>query len=488
VKPLVARNQVRLGPTRAFQLAVNGMRYRPLRSGVTVAVFALAVAFLAHMTSYSLLRHSIQAAALTELEQDRDLGEYLTRFGRADSPAAIREELASGDAARIAELQRFSAASPGEIETASRVAKTLRELARALDRLPAAQRAMVLADQAATDLVEGLDEPGAFDSFADRIARSGARLPGPSVTELREIVTHSVPVMNAVVDRSAAGHSRAVDDLERRLRGVPVAEVAANPPAEFAATVRAAGFEFADADTSRLSVFARERNDLARIGSLLLTPETRARVAREARISVGEVSLETMVAKVKSRRRAAWLAGILHDGGAPASLDAERVRDIFGAHRHRARLTAAVADLADTGGEPGMTTRTGLLLFLSFLVCAVGVANAMLMSVTERFTEIATMKCLGGLDGFIMGLFVFEAMVQGAVGGLLGGALGLLLAGLRGLAEFGPLVNNASSSLGTVVLSVALSALVGIVLAAVAAVGPAWVAARLSPMEAMRVE
>jgi hypothetical protein len=488
VKPLEARNQVRLGPARAFQLAINGMRYRPLRSGVTVAVFALAVAFLAHMISYSLLRHSIQAAALAELEQDRNLGEYLTRFGRADSPSAIRNQLALGNAPRIVEIQRFSAATPTELQTARRVAETLHRLAEALDRLPAAQRALVLADQTSADLVEGLDEPGAFESFADRIARSGARLPGPSVAELREMVAHSVPVMNAVVRRAAGGHARAVDVLNGRLRGVAVGDVAANPPANFTAMVRAAGFEFAEADTPRLAVFARERNDLTRIGALLLTPETRARVAREARIPVGDVSLQTMVAKVRSRRRAAWLAEILRDAGAPDTLDAERIRTIFRSHRHRARLTGAVADVVGTGGEPGMTTRTGLLLLLSFLVCAVGVANAMLMSVTERFTEIATMKCLGGLDGFIMGLFVFEAMVQGAVGGLLGGVLGLLLAGVRGLVEFGPLLNSASGSFGTVLLSVVGSALVGIVLAAVAAVGPAWVAARLSPMEAMRVE
>jgi len=488
MKRLEAKNQVRLGPARALQLAISGMKYRPLRSGVTITVFSLAVAFLAHMTSYSLLRQSIQSAAWAELEADRELGEYLTRFARVDSPAAVREHLARGEAIRLEEVGRLSQASPAEIAIAQNAAMTLHRLAQALDRLPASERAIVLADQTASELVEGLDQPGAFESFADRIARSRARLGDLRMDDLNRIVVESLPVMKSVVDHTVAGHARAADDLRRRFGGIPISEVAANPPPDFGAAVRAAGFAFPDSDLSRLAVFARERRDLDRVAKLLLTPQTRSRVAREARIPVGEVSLQSMMDRVKSRGRAEWLAAILRDAGAPPHLDAERVRTIFAAWRHRARLTKAVADMGDRTNDSGLTTRTGLLLVLSFLVCAVGVANAMLMSVTERFTEIATMKCLGGLDGFIMGLFLFEAILQGAFGGLAGGALGLLLAVLRGLVEFGPLLANAAGSMGMVVLSVLASAVVGIVLAGLAAVGPAWVAARLSPMEAMRVE
>ena len=50
------------------------------------------------------------------------------------------------------------------------------------------------------------------------------------------------------------------------------------------------------------------------------------------------------------------------------------------------------------------------LIGLSLLVCVVGIANAMLMSVTERFREIGTMKCLGALDSFIVKLFLLECI------------------------------------------------------------------------------
>jgi len=112
----------------------------------------------------------------------------------------------------------------------------------------------------------------------------------------------------------------------------------------------------------------------------------------------------------------------------------------------------------------------------------------MLMSVTERFTEIATMKCLGAMDRFVMMMFVFEAAIQGVVGGVVGLLLGVVLALGRGLLEFGVLLGAAASSAGDIAVAAALSLVVGVVLATLAAVGPSWVAARLAPMEAMRVE
>jgi putative ABC transport system permease protein len=112
----------------------------------------------------------------------------------------------------------------------------------------------------------------------------------------------------------------------------------------------------------------------------------------------------------------------------------------------------------------------------------------MLMSVTERFTEIATMKCLGAMDGFVMLMFVFEAVIQGLIGGAIGLVLGAILALLRGLIEFGALIGGASGALGEVGFGMLIALVVGMALAAFAAVGPSWIAARLAPMEAMRVD
>jgi len=109
------------------------------------------------------------------------------------------------------------------------------------------------------------------------------------------------------------------------------------------------------------------------------------------------------------------------------------------------------------------------------------------MSVTERFREIATMKCLGALDSVIMIMFVMESALQGLAGGLVGVVLGAILGMVRSLWGFGLLVF--SNVPGVLLLASAGVCLVaGMVLAAIAAVYPAWVAARLAPMEAMRIE
>ncbi len=111
----------------------------------------------------------------------------------------------------------------------------------------------------------------------------------------------------------------------------------------------------------------------------------------------------------------------------------------------------------------------------------------MMMSVTERFNEIATLKCLGALDGFIMVMFVLESCFMGIVGGAIGAVLGGVIGLGRMLAAFG--VNFFSAvPVGDIMLGMVIAIVLGTLLAAVAAVLPSFKAARLAPMEAMRVE
>ena len=175
---------------------------------------------------------------------------------------------------------------------------------------------------------------------------------------------------------------------------------------------------------------------------------------------------------------------------APLALSAERIAEVASAQRRQSRLNEVLAQVESEeqeGGWLGFGRRTAWLIIISFVVCVVGVANAMLMSVTERFREIATMKCLGALDSFIMIIFVLESSLQGFAGGIAGVALGVLLGVLRSVWGFGTLVFV--NLPGLMLLASAGGCIVaGVVLAALAAVYPAWVAARLAPMEAMRIE
>ena len=127
------------------------------------------------------------------------------------------------------------------------------------------------------------------------------------------------------------------------------------------------------------------------------------------------------------------------------------------------------------------------IIVLSLLVCAVGIVNAQLMAVTERFREIGTMKCLGALDRFILRLFLLEAGMQGLAGAAIGGVAGALFALVSSTIVYGLTALTAVSWTG-VGQSLGLAVLVGCLLSLAGVLYPALVAARMAPVEAMRTE
>ena len=127
------------------------------------------------------------------------------------------------------------------------------------------------------------------------------------------------------------------------------------------------------------------------------------------------------------------------------------------------------------------------LAILALLVCLVGIANAMFMTVQERVREIGTMKCLGALDGFIVKLFLLESSALGFLGTLLGIILGMLLSSTRQLTVYGtPVLRYYPND--NIALAAAMAAIVGLLLSIGAAIFPAQKAARMQPVEAMRAE
>jgi hypothetical protein len=132
-------------------------------------------------------------------------------------------------------------------------------------------------------------------------------------------------------------------------------------------------------------------------------------------------------------------------------------------------------------------TQTHWLLGLALLVAFVGILNAMLMSVTERFREIGTMKCLGALDSFIIKLFLIESLFQGIVGTAIGVALGLLLSLADAYSKYGGYAFQMIPA-ASIAWAALFCFLIGVFLTVAGAVYPAWQAARMQPIEAMRVE
>lgn len=128
-----------------------------------------------------------------------------------------------------------------------------------------------------------------------------------------------------------------------------------------------------------------------------------------------------------------------------------------------------------------------LLIILSLLACLVGIVNSMLMSVTERIKEIGTLKCLGALDGFIIRSYFIESSFQGVAGTALGCIIGLVVAITAALSNYGRYLFP-NLAYGKVILALLISFLVGTILSIVAAILPAYMAAKKQPVDAMRVE
>jgi ABC-type antimicrobial peptide transport system permease subunit len=135
----------------------------------------------------------------------------------------------------------------------------------------------------------------------------------------------------------------------------------------------------------------------------------------------------------------------------------------------------------------GSSAKQRWIVFLSLLVCVVGIVNAQLMSVTERFREIGTLKCLGALDRFIVRLFIIEATMQGLAGGVVGALLGAFAAFSASIIRFG-LSSAAYMPWADLGATVFYAVCTGTGLSLLGVLYPAIIASRMQPVEAMRVE
>jgi putative ABC transport system permease protein len=117
---------------------------------------------------------------------------------------------------------------------------------------------------------------------------------------------------------------------------------------------------------------------------------------------------------------------------------------------------------------------------ISLIVGGIVVMNIMLVSVTERTKEIGIRKAVGARRKDILTQFLIEAVTVTAIGGTLGVISGFGVAWLIALLIGFPLL----ISIWSAVLGVSMSSAVGVI----SGLWPAWRAARLDPIEALRAE
>jgi putative ABC transport system permease protein len=139
------------------------------------------------------------------------------------------------------------------------------------------------------------------------------------------------------------------------------------------------------------------------------------------------------------------------------------------------QLTASFAQVFNT-----LTIFLAAIAAISLLVGGIGIMNIMLVTVTERTREIGIAKAIGATSGSVVVQFLVESVMLSVIGGV----LGLLVAWL-GTVALGQLLGlPAVVSISTIATAVGVSAAIGIFFG----VFPAWRAARLDPIVALRHE
>ena len=158
-------------------------------------------------------------------------------------------------------------------------------------------------------------------------------------------------------------------------------------------------------------------------------------------------------------------------------------------------LASVLITKSITGGhDAAAEARSNWLIALSLLVCAVGITNSMLMSVSERFREIGTMKCLGALDSFVVRIFMIESTMMGVIASVIGWIVGtgaiVLVKLIAGVPKDAPADVHWYGALhGTDFINSLLFCVpVGALLSALATYIPARQAASIPPAAALRID
>jgi putative ABC transport system permease protein len=149
----------------------------------------------------------------------------------------------------------------------------------------------------------------------------------------------------------------------------------------------------------------------------------------------------------------------------------------------KATKPSVLVDGFKSGGAvfTGITTGAALL---ALVVGGLSVINTMFMAVAERVREIGLKKAVGATTVNIMGEFLIEATLMGLIGGIVGYGIGALIT----------VIVNATTAPGTSTLFLITFRLTvfalgfAVALGALAGILPAWRAARLDPVTALRNE
>jgi putative ABC transport system permease protein len=122
---------------------------------------------------------------------------------------------------------------------------------------------------------------------------------------------------------------------------------------------------------------------------------------------------------------------------------------------------------------------------ISMIVAGVSILNIMMMSVTERIKEIGIMRSIGAQRKEVMAMFLFEAVILGIIGSMIGG-----MVSLGGGYAISSMMMHTTKYLfvPSSLIQIVYGIVFGMAVCLICGIYPAWRAANLNPIDALRHE
>ena len=523
MKTIEVRDQVHLPLVRCVELVLSGVKFRLFRASITVTVISLAGAFLMTILGEGLIARQVAGVIDTHTAARRTLAFWVTRLSVPMTSMQLTEELGKSQRGddRWLEFAAWGALSDEELSRLADLARRQATYEGYFEALGEGQRRPLVGRAQGEEIFALLQAPAKSAAFKEVLPTMSRQLP-TSLDEFEKFLT-DWQAAKGLRGRILEGNARAVDGMRKaHPKDFDPQRLLASADQRLPGTLSELGFRMSAGVVPVVREQAELSADAKRLANLLgepvagaqaVAPEAPAEsnqetsdtespaprqtsrvlvknlLARRLDVDIATVTVQMFYEEMKSSDGPRWLAGLLGKEKLEG-LSEERIRQVARNALDQSKLEtveASVSQVAGEGGFMGLSPRTLALIAVSFFVCIVGIANAMLMSVTERFREIATMKCLGATDGFIMINFILESIMQGIAGGIIGLVLGFLLGTLRAWGSYG-WMSLANFPAANLLAAAGLALGVSVIISALAAVYPAYAAARLAPMEAMRIE
>jgi len=175
---------------------------------------------------------------------------------------------------------------------------------------------------------------------------------------------------------------------------------------------------------------------------------------------------------------------VMYEEGTSVETVVDGIKSLLEARHDREDVTVTTQQqMLDVLGSvlDVLTFAVGAIGGISLLVGAIGIVTIMTIAINERTSEIGLLRALGAKQSQVLSLFLGEAIVLAAIGGLSGLVLGI---GIAQLLHFALPALPVHTPVHYVLLAEAIAVVIGLL----AGVLPARRAALLDPVEALRSE